>query len=59
MLIPQILVLPRGERTLTIDGSLIDWPELPAVRLDDRRQLSGTAHGAWRGPAPTSARWRS
>jgi hypothetical protein len=50
MLMPQVLVLPRAERELKVDGSLIDWPELPAIRLDDRRQLSGTALGAWRGP---------
>lgn len=55
MLIPQAVVLPRGDRTLTIDGSLIDWPELPAINLADRRQLSGTAFGAWRGPADLGA----
>jgi hypothetical protein len=50
MLLPQLLALPRGDRQLAIDGTLTDWPELPAVRLDDRRQLSGTANHAWRGP---------
>lgn len=50
MLLPQVVVLPRGARELTIDGSLGDWPELPAVRIDDRRQLSGTANNAWQGP---------
>jgi len=55
MLLPQAVVVPRGERELQIDGSLIDWPELPAMVLSDRRQLSGTAHDAWRGPADTSA----
>ena len=49
MLLPQGLALPRGDRELTIDGSLADWPELPAMQLNDRRQLSGTGHGAWRG----------
>ena len=49
MLLPQGLALPRGERDITIDGSLIDWPKLPAMQLNDRRQLSGTGHGAWRG----------
>jgi hypothetical protein len=55
MLLPQAVVLPRGAQEITIDGSLIDWPQLPGIRLDDRRQLSGTAGGAWRGPADTSA----
>lgn len=55
MLLPQALVLPRGDREIAIDGSLVDWPELPALRLDDRRQLSGTAAGAWRGPDDASA----
>ena len=55
MLLPQAVVLPKGDREVTIDGSLTDWPRLPVIRLDDRRQLSGTAHGAWRGPADASA----
>ncbi|MEO6595285.1 MAG: hypothetical protein ABIP94_11080 [Planctomycetota bacterium] len=55
MLLPQAVVLPRGDRPISIDGSLIDWPELPAIRLDDRRQLSGTALNAWRGPDDLSA----
>lgn len=55
MLIPQILVLPREQREIAIDGSLSDWPELPAVRLDDRRQLSGTANNAWRNASDLSA----
>ncbi len=50
MLLPQHVVLPRGDRELTVDGSLNDWPELPALRLDDNRQLSGTAYNAWIGP---------
>jgi hypothetical protein len=50
MLLPQHVVLPRGDRELTVDGSLNDWPELPALRLDDNRQLSGTANNAWIGP---------
>jgi hypothetical protein len=55
MLLPQALVLPRGERRIAIDGSLVDWPELPVIRLDDRRQLSGTANKAWNGPNDLSA----
>ena len=55
MLLPQLLALPRGDRELAIDGSLTDWPELPAIRLDDRRQLSGTAYNAWRGPSDLGA----
>ena len=55
MLIPQGLALPRADREITIDGSLIDWPKLPAMQLNDRRQLSGTGHGAWRGLDDASA----
>lgn len=55
MLLPQGLALPRGDREIKIDGSLLDWPELPAMQLNDRRQLSGTAHGAWRGFEDASA----
>ena len=55
MLLPQGLALPRADRELTIDGSLIDWPKLPAMQLNDRRQLSGTGHGAWRGFDDASA----
>jgi hypothetical protein len=50
MLLPQVLALPREAREIAIDGSLTDWPALPAARLDDRRQLSGTAFNAWNGP---------
>jgi len=40
-----------------IDGSLADWPKgLPAIVLDDPRQLSGTAHKAWKGNQDFSAR---
>ncbi|HEX5050870.1 MAG TPA: hypothetical protein VFZ65_03780 [Planctomycetota bacterium] len=55
MLLPQAVVLPRGDRAIAIDGSLIDWPELPAIRLDDKRQLSGTFMNAWHGQADLSA----
>lgn len=55
MLIPQAVVLPRGTADITIDGTLTDWPELPAVRLDDQRQLSGTAMNAWNGLRDLSA----
>jgi hypothetical protein len=54
MLLPQAVVLPRGAREIGVDGSLIDWPELPAMRLDDKRQISGTALDAWRGPNDAS-----
>ncbi|MCR9244511.1 MAG: hypothetical protein NXI31_05725 [bacterium] len=55
MLVPQIVAMPRGDRGVVIDGALTDWPELPAIRLDDRRQLSGTAFKAWNGPRDASA----
>ncbi len=55
MLLPQAVVLPRGERRIAVDGTLSDWPELPALQLDDPRQLSGTAHQAWNGPRDLSA----
>jgi len=47
---PQIVVLPRGDAAIAVDGSLADWPGLPPIALDDQRQLSGTAGNAWRGP---------
>lgn len=55
MPVPRVVALPRGDRPIAIDGSLVDWPELPAIRLDDQRQLSGTAGMAWRGPQDLSA----
>jgi hypothetical protein len=55
MLLPQVIALPRGDRPLTIDGSLTDWPELPAIRMDDQSQVSGASQGAWRGPSDLSA----
>ncbi len=54
MLLPQAVVLPRGNQEIAIDGTLTDWPELPAIRLDDQRQLSGTAMNAWNGPRDCS-----
>ncbi len=42
--------IPEG-KTLDVDGSLIDWPELPMINLTDPRQISGTAHGAYREPS--------
>lgn len=55
MLLPQLVALPRGDRQIVVDGSLSDWPELPAIRIDDRRQLSGTANNAWIGPRDLGA----
>ena len=48
--LPRIVALPLGGKELAIDGSLADWPELPAIALDDQRQVSGTANHTWRGP---------
>jgi len=55
MLLPQSVVLPRGEKEIAIDGVLTDWPGLPAVILNDRRQLSGTALKAWNGERDCAA----
>ena len=55
MPVPLGVVCDRGNRAIEIDGSLVDWPELPAVDLGDQRQLSGTAQNAWRGPKDLSA----
>lgn len=55
MLLPQAVVLPLGGKEIEVDGSLAEWPELPALRLDDGRQVSGTGAGAWRGEADCSA----
>lgn len=46
--IPRTGVLRRGERRIIVDGSLQDWPALPPIGLDDVRQVSGTALGAFR-----------
>mgnify|MGYP003675496158 CR=1 FL=1 len=55
MRLPQAVVLPVGKNVIKIDGSLVDWPKLPAMQLNDRSQLSGTGHGAWRGLKDLSA----
>lgn len=55
MPVPRAVVAARGERTIVVDGSLLDWPDLPPLELQDQRQLSGTAYGAWRGPDDLSA----
>ena len=55
MRLPQAVVLPVGKSEIKIDGSLVDWPKLPAMQLNDRSQLSGTGHGAWRGLKDLSA----
>lgn len=55
MVLPQVLALPRGATEIVVDGSLGDWPDLPAIRLDDRSQLSGTANTAWTGPKDLTA----
>ncbi len=55
MPVPLAVACSRGERAIEIDGSLVDWPELPALDLGDKRQLSGTAQNAWRGPKDLAA----
>lgn len=50
MQLPATLICRRGDRRIDVDGSLMDWPELPVIELSDPRQLSGTANGAWRSP---------
>ena len=52
---PVAFAVERGERRIEIDGSLIEWPELPALNLSDLRQLSGTGNGAWRESSAASA----
>lgn len=54
--IPRGVALRRGDRNLVVDGSVQDWPGLPPLRLDDVRQLSGSALGAFRGPGDVAAR---
>jgi hypothetical protein len=56
MPIPQTAVFRRGEVRIVIDGSLGDWPALPPVNLDDVRQVSGTALGAFRSLADLAGR---
>lgn len=55
MPVPHAVVCRRGDHNIEVDGSLLDWPDLPPIILDDPRQLSGTADGAWRGPKDLSA----
>ena len=31
MLLPQLVVLPRGQAPITVDGTLTDWPGLPEI----------------------------
>lgn len=56
MPVPHALVEHRRGARITVDGVLQDWPETAVILLDDTRQLSGTALGAWRGPADLAAR---
>lgn len=56
MPVPHALVEHRRRKRITVDGVLQDWPETGVILLDDTRQLSGTALGAWRGPADLAAR---
>lgn len=46
---PKTIAKLRGESRIYIDGALDDWPSGAPIRLNDSRQLSGTAAGAWRG----------
>ncbi|PIE22389.1 MAG: hypothetical protein CSA62_12845 [Planctomycetota bacterium] len=47
----------RSPHEISIDGSLAEWPkEVPALLIDDPRQLSGTAHQSWRGQSDLAAR---
>jgi hypothetical protein len=55
MPLPIAFACRRNGRAIEVDGSLVDWPELPAIDLQDMRQLSGTSGGAWRSPADCSA----
>ncbi len=52
-----LAVIPRVENgTMVCDGALLEWPALPSIRLDDYRQLSGTARGAFRNGQDLAAR---
>ncbi|MCB9870225.1 MAG: hypothetical protein H6837_10235 [Planctomycetes bacterium] len=53
--IPRALVKALGDRKITIDGALDDWPKVVPISLRDPRQVSGTALGAYRGPNDISA----
>lgn len=52
---PRALVFARGDARIVVDGYLSEWPVLPAIRLDDTRQLSGTATGSFTGPTDLNA----
>lgn len=55
MSVPRTVVVHRGDKKISVDGSLRDWPSVPVLSLADTRQLSGTAMGAWRGPSDCAA----
>ena len=56
MPIPVAAVCRLGDARIVIDGSLGDWPALPPIALDDVRQVSGTALGAFRARDDIAAR---
>ena len=55
MPLPVAFACRRAGRAIEVDGSLVDWPELPGIDMQDLRQLSGTSGGAWRSRADCSA----
>lgn len=55
MPVPVGFACRRAGRAVEVDGSLVDWPELPAIDMQDVRQISGTSGGAWRSPADCAA----
>ena len=55
MPVPVGFACLRAGRAIEVDGSLVDWPELPAIDMQDVRQISGTSGGAWRSQADCAA----
>lgn len=59
--VPRAVALSREDVDIRVDGTLLDWPDLPPAGLDHVLQLSGTpvyneSARAWRGPPDLSAK---
>jgi hypothetical protein len=55
MPVPVVLARHRGGRPMRVDADLADWPAAMPARLDDPRQVSGSALNAWHSPGDLSA----
>ena len=49
MPVPRSVIVPRGDKAIVLDGAFTDWPSVPVLMLNDTRQVSGSALGAYHG----------